>query len=511
MKNFLSLVFALILAAVSFALPVSAEGCGHDAAYCLVCNEELPLPEGCRWDEETKTLEMKDASVFVSAVDHGFMLPANSTLSISGENIVLTPYCYAVMCCGDLTLKGNGSLQIGETIGSGKDMAVYSDGIISLDDCILTNNCFISSEGNLILQGVGAPADRIDLIETPSHETVPHQQRLPFTANTTVLNQSGSYYLTEDIELSDTLIITGSQTVIDLCLNGHSLSLADGAKGFVIYAWRGPILHIHDCSDGLGCIIGGSDFTGTLQLDNSHFTTGTFGGAISMSHSSLYLYDVTLKGSLASEGSAIKAFDSQIYIENGIITENKGTGILLKNSVLTLSGSPIINGNERDVMIADAVTSDKKAIRIGPSGLSGGTIGISSEKEPLTIMALTEAMDKDYSKFFFSSDPLCQIETTSDNQIFLTHIHAYDSDWEFNQKLHWKVCLCGRGGEQDSHEIIGPSCIVCAYRLPLPLEKPEKIQLPYELPQRKNQARYLALSIIPVIVFCGFALRKKKH
>ena len=79
-----------------------------------------------------------------------------------------------------------------------------------------------------------APADgthihavnREDACEEPAFE--------PLTVRGGQL-ESGCYYLTEDWTLDEPLCVAKNGVQVTLCLNGYSLSLADGAEGCIIY------------------------------------------------------------------------------------------------------------------------------------------------------------------------------------------------------------------------------------------------------------------------------------
>ena len=98
-----------------------------------------------------------------------------------------------------------------------------------------------------------APADgthihavnREDACEEPAFE--------PLTVRGGQL-ESGCYYLTEDWTLDEPLCVAKNGVQVTLCLNGYSLSLADGAEGCIIYlavsdeGAEPSVLTITDCN-----------------------------------------------------------------------------------------------------------------------------------------------------------------------------------------------------------------------------------------------------------------------
>ena len=47
--------------------------------------------------------------------------------------------------------------------------------------------------------------------------------------------ESGCYYLTDDLALTEPLCVPKNGAQVTLCLNGHTLSLADGAEGCIVF------------------------------------------------------------------------------------------------------------------------------------------------------------------------------------------------------------------------------------------------------------------------------------
>ncbi|MCR5705089.1 MAG: hypothetical protein K6G85_10770 [Eubacterium sp.] len=69
---------------------------------------------------------------------------------------------------------------------------------------------------------------------------------ITFEPTNTLPDSSGSYYLTEDIELVDTWIVSENKT-INLCLNGHGIKMKKSVNKRVIAVEQGSTLNIYDC------------------------------------------------------------------------------------------------------------------------------------------------------------------------------------------------------------------------------------------------------------------------
>ena len=83
-----------------------------------------------------------------------------------------------------------------------------------------------------------------------ANEHANHNGWTEFTASTGNISSSGSYYLNGDVELTNTITISGSDTVVNLCLNGQTVTNR-GREVFELSG--GATLNIYDCS-GVGKI-----------------------------------------------------------------------------------------------------------------------------------------------------------------------------------------------------------------------------------------------------------------
>ena len=220
---------------------------------------------------------------------------------------------------------------------------------------------------------------------THDHNAVDHWTKLTSAdldnSGNLTLASGNSYYLGEDITVSSTISITGA---VNLCLNGKTLSLADGKTGSVISIDNGAMLNLCDCSNpSAGKITGGNaqngggvslsgtgsftmysgSISGNKASDNGGgvFSIGTFtmnGGSISentglygggvYSYNIFTMTDGTISGNTANYGGGVLV-DTDSTITGGSIIGNnadRGGGIYLSvNATMKLSGTPVITDN----------------------------------------------------------------------------------------------------------------------------------------------------------------------
>ena len=197
-----------------------------------------------------------------------------------------------------------------------------------------------------------APADgthihavnREDACEEPAFE--------PLTVRGGQL-ESGCYYLTEDWTLDEPLCVAKNGVQVTLCLNGYSLSLADGAEGCIIYlavsdeGAEPSVLTITDCN-GAGT---SSNYyvgeAGELIFDDGSFAwqeayiaaneknalaggriTGATAGAISVGdYNQLYLSGVNIIDNEGRYGAGVViAAHAKAVIDSCVIAGNRLTG-----------------------------------------------------------------------------------------------------------------------------------------------------------------------------------------
>lgn len=147
--------------------------------------------------------------------------------------------------------------------------------------------------------------DYITDVAAPA-ETHEHND-LTFTAWTAKdsLPTDGAYFLTEDVAVSDSTIIT--DTLI-LCLNGHTVSMTAGTKKEIFKVEGGGSLTLYDCSGNHGCLTGG-------------YGISMGGGAVCIQGGSFTMNGGTLSGN-AADGNAMGG--GAVYVTNGSFTMNGG-------------------------------------------------------------------------------------------------------------------------------------------------------------------------------------------
>ena len=227
-----------------------------------------------------------------------------------------------------------------------------------------------------------------------------HEDMSPWSTNNS-LPSSGSYYLTTDVSISDTLNVTGT---LNLCLNGHGIRRT--GSGNVITVNGGGELKLYDCSDtphrystsdpkpngaGIasvndslssnyktftggyitgGCIYGGYQYGAGINLvgDGPKFymyggtiignqlpsgTTGGGGVCVQDGNKSggFYMYGGSIIGNYSNYGGGVYVRSGKMELYGGTISENVahssniGGGILVfgGNSSLDIKGGTISN------------------------------------------------------------------------------------------------------------------------------------------------------------------------
>ena len=96
--------------------------------------------------------------------------------------------------------------------------------------------------------------------------------------------EAGSYYLTEDVTLSETWTVPEGTT--NLCLNGHVIKLDAGVTGSVITVPSGAALNLYDCGTTEHYFTVGADGLWTLTDTKTETTKTVTGGVITGGSSS---------------------------------------------------------------------------------------------------------------------------------------------------------------------------------------------------------------------------------
>lgn len=141
----------------------------------------------------------------------------------------------------------------------------------------------------------------------PEHSGVSWQ---PWTATGSGTLDSGSYYLTKNVTLSDSIAVSGD---VNLCLNGYTIKKSDSGSPFQVE--NGGTFSICDCKDN-GQITGGVTATGGAV----HIYGGTISGgeyAVNLGKNAA----LTLSGNPALSGTAA---DLKLYTQSGTTVDNAG-------------------------------------------------------------------------------------------------------------------------------------------------------------------------------------------
>ena len=295
-----------------------------------------------------------------------------------------------------------------------------------------------------------APADgthihavnREDACEEPAFE--------PLTVRGGQL-ESGCYYLTEDWTLDEPLCVAKNGVQVTLCLNGYSLSLADGAEGCIIYlavsdeGAEPSVLTITDCN-GAGT---SSNYyvgeAGELIFDDGSFAwqeayiaaneknalaggriTGATAGAISVGdYNQLYLSGVNIIDNEGRYGAGVViAAHAKAVIDSCVIAGNRLTGEMKASErqilgggvycagTLELSGTTSITGNRAQDAQDNLWLDETAALKIGDLGLDKQAhIGVSGAAEQTILTGYAD----DFSENFTSDDLTLTISTAREN------------------------------------------------------------------------------------------------
>lgn len=263
--------------------------------------------------------------------------------------------------------------------------------------------------------------------------------------------ESGCYYLTEDLALDEPLCVPKNGAQVTLCLNGHTLSLADGAEGCIIYvaisdAGQTPSnLTITDCNGAQSTSNYYVGEAGELVFDDGSFSwqeayiaasekhamsggriTGATAGAISVGeYNTLVLTNVNLVDNEGRYGAGLViAEHASAVLDNCIIAGNRLTGELKASErqisgggvycagTLELSGTTCISGNCGREEINNLQLDQTGSVSIGTLGLDAqAQIGIRAEAEQTILSGYAD----DFSKNFTSDDATLCVVAVQEN------------------------------------------------------------------------------------------------
>ncbi len=273
----------------------------------------------------------------------------------------------------------------------------------------------------------------------------------PWTSTDSLPTDSGSYYLTEDVNLTTAWEVRYGAN-IHLCLNGHSITQNGNDNCIEIGGYRtlaisdcgttGKITHasgaeenavmINGSRDSALFILYGGSITG-YTYDGVMMNGGTFrmyGGCIDgtdsykgigiyiQSGSDFYLYDGSITGN--AYGGVCVNFGCNFYLYGGSITNNGEDGVSVRlDGKLHVYGGSVIDNSAANVRLA----SSSSLITIGADLTGSVQIGVTKPiPEGAGEVAITEAYATDCSAYFFDDTKPGQTDTVSyhDGQLWLS-------------------------------------------------------------------------------------------
>mgnify|MGYP000757866701 CR=1 FL=1 len=181
--------------------------------------------------------------------------------------------------------------------------------------------------------------NREDSCEEPSFVA------LPVTGGTL---ESGCYYLTDDLALEEPLCVPKNGAQVTLCLNGHTLRLADGVEGCILFVAvsdedaEPSVLTVTDCNGADSSSNYYVDETGALVFDNGSYA---WQEAYIAANEKNALAGGRITGATAG---AISVGDyNQLYLSGVNIIDNEGrygAGVVIGETAEVKSGVVIYQG-----------------------------------------------------------------------------------------------------------------------------------------------------------------------
>ena len=305
-----------------------------------------------------------------------------------------------------------GQLATGAKIGLTKDTARTQEQISTAALASAAELSYFESDDQALVPGQDAQGYLILKANLPNqvhklcndascteHADVTFQ---PWTSTTT-LPESGSWYLTEDVNLTATAATTGN---LNLCLNGHTVKQTT-AGGRIINVQNGHTFSVTDCGT-TGKITGGSATYGIAISVRHGATFNLFAGTItgnsktgSGAEGTIYLqggnatwaggvfnmYGGEISGNTAQRGGAVSiaaaaanaVAEPQANIYGGTIKNNTVTNY---GGAINASGVGIINiqggvitGNTADSIGGAVYTTNGATLTIANAQITGNTAG----------------------------------------------------------------------------------------------------------------------------------------
>jgi len=221
-----------------------------------------------------------------------------------------------------------------------------------------------------------------------------HDGYTEWTSETSLPTASGSYYLSKDVTVTRRTSIP-SGNVVNLCLNGHSITYTGTSRNPIYYI--NGTLNLYDCSDDPGMLTGGTGYpnSSNFSYGGAIFVNGgtfnMYGGQICensancgfgiwVNGGSLNIYGGSIHNnnhldSLKSWTGAVEIIaDDTATISSGIIEKNEGYGVITRGGTLNMTGGTIKENSNGGVCIYWGNKVDQSDIFYGSLNLSGGNI-----------------------------------------------------------------------------------------------------------------------------------------
>ena len=263
--------------------------------------------------------------------------------------------------------------------------------------------------------------------------------------------ESGCYYLTDDLALEEPLCVPKNGAQVTLCLNGHTLRLADGAEGCIIFVAvsdkdaEPSVLTITDCNGADSSSNYYVDEDGALVFDDGSYAwqeayiaaseknalaggriTGATAGAISVGdYNALYLTNVNIIDNAGRYGAGVVVAEhASAVLDSCVIAGNRLTGEMKASEkqilgggvycagTLELSGTTSITGNRAQDAQNNLWLDENAEVKIGNLGLDKqAKIGVSGAAEQTILTGYAD----DFSDNFTSDDLTLTVSAVREN------------------------------------------------------------------------------------------------
>lgn len=263
--------------------------------------------------------------------------------------------------------------------------------------------------------------------------------------------ESGCYYLTDDLALEEPLCVPKNGAQVTLCLNGHTLCLADGVEGCIIFLAvsdedaEPSVLTITDCNGADSSSNYYIDETGALVFDDGSYAwqeayiaaseknalaggriTGATAGAISVGdYNELYLTSVNIIDNAGRYGAGVVVAEhASAVLDSCVIAGNRLTGEMKTSEkqilgggvycagMLELSGTTSITGNRAQDAQNNLWLDENAEVKIGNLGLDKqAKIGVSGAAEQTILTGYAD----DFSDNFTSDDLALTVSAVREN------------------------------------------------------------------------------------------------